>query len=259
MKKIGLAALAFVVSAGALLAQVPGSPSPSISSGWDFLVSAITIFGVNIVLSGDNGVLIAMTVSALPKDLRFRAVAIGAGLAVIFQVAATFFASRLLHIRYVQLVGGLLIFWISINLFRGDESAKTPEAREHSFWRAILFIVVADLTMSTDNILAVAAIAKGNFPLLMVGLGFSIVVVVCASGFLAFLIGKYPLIVFAGAAILGNVAAEMIMTDPFTVDLLRPGVLLRRCVQAASAAGVVTAGYLLRRRRGDTSAANPVR
>jgi YjbE family integral membrane protein len=215
----------------------------------NFLLQALTIFGVNIVLSGDNGVLIAMAVTALPKTQKMRAIAIGASLAVVFQVIATFFAIRLLHIRFLQLAGGLLILWIAVNLFKANETEQAEEAGRHGFWKAIWFIVVADLTMSTDNILAVAAIAKGDIILLSLGLGLSIVVVVFASGFLSFLIEKYPLIIYAGAAILGNVGGEMIVTDAFTADVLNPGPVLRYCVQAAGAVGVVGTGYLLQRRR----------
>jgi YjbE family integral membrane protein len=215
----------------------------------DLFLTGLTIFGVNIILSGDNGVLIAMVAASLPKEQKVRAIAIGAGLAVVFQVAATFFAIQLLHVRFLQLIGGVLILWISINLFRGEAGAETADSRQHGFWKTISLIVLADLTMSTDNILAVAAIAKGDILLLVLGLGLSIVVVVCASAFLSSLIGRYPLIIFAGAAILGNAAGQMIMADAFTVEILKPSGLLHRCVPIAAAIGVVLAGYLVQRRR----------
>jgi len=91
----------------------------------DLFLTGLTIFGVNIILSGDNGVLIAMVAASLPKEQKVRAIAIGAGLAVVFQVAATFFAIQLLHVRFLQLIGGVLILWISINLFRGEAGAET--------------------------------------------------------------------------------------------------------------------------------------
>ena len=189
------------------------------SDAWAFARSALAIFGVNIVLSGDNGVLIAMAAAKLPRQQKFRAIAIGAGISVIFQVAAAFFAFKVLHVRFVQLAGGLLIFWISIGLFRNGEGNKAAVVGNQGFLKVIWFILVADLTMSTDNILAVAAIANGSIPLLCLGLGLSIVVLVFASSFLSLVIEKYPLITFAGAAILGNVAANMLMTDAFTTEV----------------------------------------
>jgi YjbE family integral membrane protein len=215
----------------------------------ELFLTGLTIFGVNIILSGDNGVLIAMVAATLPKEQKTRAIAIGASLAVIFQVAATVAAIQLLHIRFLQLIGGMLILCISINLFRGESGSETAESHQHGFWKAICLIVLADLTMSTDNILAVAAIAKGDIRLLALGLGLSIVVVVYASAFLSSLIGRYPSILFAGAAILGNAAGQMIMADAFTVETLKPSGLLHRCVPIAAALGVMVVGYLIQRRR----------
>jgi predicted tellurium resistance membrane protein TerC len=111
------------------------------------------------------------------------------------------------------------------------------------------FIVVADVTMSTDNILAVAAIAHGSIELLLFGLGLSIPLVVFASGILAKLMDKYPIIVFIGAALLGRVAGQMIMTDAFTIQTLAPSDALRYGVEAAGTIGVVIVGLWMKRRR----------
>jgi YjbE family integral membrane protein len=213
------------------------------------LLTALTIFGINFVLSGDNGVIIAVAVATLPKDQKIRALAVAAGVAVVLQVTATFFAAKLLHIRYVQLVGGLLVIWIAISLFRTEGSGETTEAKRHSFWKAIWLIVAAELTMSTDNIFTVAAIAKGDIAVLIAGLAPSIVVVICASGVLSMFVGRFPLVLFGGAAILANVGAEMVMTDSFTADVLRPAAGFRHWIQAAAAIGVVAAGYLMQRQR----------
>jgi YjbE family integral membrane protein len=226
------------------IAPIANSPG-----AWSFLLTALTIFGINFVLSADNGVLIAVVVSKLPGSEKFRVLGIAAGLAVIFQVGATFFAARLLHLRYFQLAGGLLVLWVAINLFTDDGANEANRSSRHGFWKAIWLIVAAELTMSTDNIFTVAAIAKGDLPLLLLGLAPSIVLVVCASGWLSFLIGRFPLIIFAAAGILGNVAANMIMTDAFAADIFKPSVLLRHCVQAITAVAVVATGYFIQRMR----------
>ena len=110
------------------------------------------------------------------------------------------------------------------------------------FWKAMWFIVVADVTMSTDNILAVAAIAQGDFLLLLFGLSISIPLVVLASSLLAKVMDKYPVIVYLGAALLGRVAGQMIMTDDFTIQMLMPSVALEYLVEGGCAFGVVIAG-----------------
>jgi YjbE family integral membrane protein len=213
------------------------------------LLNVLEIFALNLVLSGDNGILIAMAVTMLPRRQKLRAISVGAALAVVFQVAATFFAAQLLHFEFIRLIGGVLILWISVNLFRDAANSEAGEPHVPSFWKAIWFIVIADLTMSTDNILAVAAIAKGNLVLLIVGLSLSIPVVVFASGLLSTLMEKYSFIVYLGAAVLGSVGGELIMTDAFTVEILRPGDFWRICVQVASAIAVVVTGRVLVQQR----------
>jgi predicted tellurium resistance membrane protein TerC len=125
--------------------------------------------------------------------------------------------------------------------------------RVATFWKAMWFIVVADVTMSTDNILAVAAIAQGDFALLLFGLGLSIPLVVLASGILARMMDNYPIIVYIGAALLGRVAGQMIMTDAFTVQTFAPSAALDYSVEAAGAIGVILAGLWLKRRQANNS------
>lgn len=213
------------------------------------LLNVLEIFALNLVLSGDNGILIAMAVAMLPRKQKLRAITLGAALAVVFQVAATFFAAQLIHIKFIRLIGGALILWISVNLFRDTANSEGGDTQVHSFWKAIWFIVIADLTMSTDNILAVAAIARDNPVLLIVGLSLSIPIVVFASGVLSALMEKYSFIVYLGAAVLGSVGGEMIMTDAFTVEALKPSDFWRVCVQVASAIAVVVAGRVLLQQR----------
>jgi YjbE family integral membrane protein len=132
--------------------------------------------------------------------------------------------------------------WIAVGLFREEPPLESSATHLSGFWKAMWFIVVADVTMSTDNILAVAAIAQGDFYLLLFGLGMSIPLVVFASGLLAKVMDKYPVIVYVGAALLGRVAGQMMMTDAFTVEMLRPSVALEYLVEGGCAFGVVIAG-----------------
>jgi len=215
---------------------------------WQLLFNLLTIVIINLVLSGDNAVVIALAAKTLPQPLRWRAMAAGAGAAVAIRIAVTFFAAELLHVEFLQLAGGILIFWICFNLFREGAQEKAAEARLPSFWKAMWFILAADVTMSTDNILAIAAVAQGSLGLLIFGLGLSIPLVIFASNLLANVMDKYPPIVYLGAALLGRVAAEMILTDSFVGRSLAPSAELRYILEAVSAVGVVIIGRLLEAR-----------
>jgi len=219
-----------------------------IQEHWQFIVSLGSIVVVDLALSGDNAVVIAAAAKSLAPNLRKRALIAGAACAVITLVVAAVFATRLLHVRFLQLVGGIAILWIAVNLFREEPAQESSAARVAGFWKAMWFIIVADVTMSTDNILATAALAQGNLKLLMFGLGISIPIVVFASGLLAALMDKYPVIVYIGAALLGRVAGQMIMTDAFMEQMFAPSATLRYAAEAAGAAGVLVVGWWLKAR-----------
>jgi len=187
--------------------------------GWEFVMAVFSIILIDIVLAGDNAVVIAMAVQSLPKEKRFLGIAFGAGFAVFLRIVLTFFAAQLLQMNYVKFIGGLLIFWIAVKLLTQDtcteeEGCKTAT----SIWSAVWIILVADVTMSTDNILALAGASKGNLFLLLFGLIVSIPLVVFTSSILARLMDKYPIIIYAGAAVLGKVSAELIFTDPVVAN-----------------------------------------
>jgi YjbE family integral membrane protein len=214
-----------------------------------FLFNVLSIIVVDLTLSGDNAVVIASAAKSLPRAMRKRALIAGALCAVLALVAAAFFATRLLHVRFLQLVGGAAILWIAVGLFREEPPLEASATHVAGFWKAIWFIVVADVTMSTDNILAVAAIAQGNFFLLLLGLGLSIPLVIFASGMLARLMDSYPFIIYVGGALLGRVAGQMMMTDAFTVQTFAPGDAVTYVAEAAGAIGVLVAGIWLKKRR----------
>lgn len=218
-----------------------------------FLASIGSVIFINIILSGDNAVLIAMAARNLPAEQKTQCIWFGAGLAVVIRIILTFFIAQLLEISYVKLAGGALILWIAVQLFESSEEEQTGAAA--SVWQALKLILIADLTMSLDNMLAVAAASHGNMFLLLFGLGISIPLVVFASNVLSTLMDKYPIIVILGAAILGKVGGEMMITDPFVVKLLpanllaadmqEPARLLLYTVEAAGALGVVVVGRML--------------
>jgi YjbE family integral membrane protein len=213
------------------------------------LVSVLSIVLIDLILGGDNAVVIALAVRSLPPKQRKLGILIGAGGAVVLRVVATFFAARLLRAQYVQLVGGILILWIAIKLFDDASDGKEKGKEASTFWRAISYIIVADITMSTDNVLAIAAASHGSFTLLLFGLGLSIPFVVFTSTLLSRLMDRYPWIIYLGAAVLGRVGAEMILTDAFTKSLWNPPDWLRYVIEAASAGAVVLAGRWINARR----------
>jgi YjbE family integral membrane protein len=216
---------------------------------WQFIASLASIVLVDLTLSGDNAVVIAAAAKSLPGRLRRRAMIAGAACAVLALVTATYFAARLLHVKFLQIVGGAAVLWIAVGLFREEPTLESSAAKLNSFWKAMWFIIVADVTMSTDNMLAIAALAQGNLALLLFGLGVSIPMVIFASGLLATLMDRYPVIVYIGAALLGRVAGQMMMTDEFVVQRFAPSATLLYTAEAAGAIGVLLIGWWLKTRR----------
>lgn len=176
---------------------------------------------IDLVLAGDNSIVIAMAVQSLPKEKKFKGILFGAIAAVILRVLFTFFASKLLAVSLVKLIGGLLILWIAIKLLNEEDSGEKKKAEANSVWSAVWMIIVADLTISLDNILAVAGASHGSIALLLFGLGLSIPLVIFASTLISKLMEKFRIVVWIGAIILGKVAGEMIVTDPWLVSHLR--------------------------------------
>lgn len=216
----------------------------------DLVFGVIQILLIDLVLAGDNAVVIAMVVRSLPEKERKLGIIFGAGLAIILRVFLTFFASQLLQINFVKLVGGMLIFWIGCKLLFQDAEARETGRQATSVWNAIWIITVADVTMSTDNILALAATSRGNLPLLMFGLTLSIPLVIFTSDLLSKLMAKHPLIICLGAAILGKVSAEMIFTDPAVSKIIRISEYYLYILEIIFALAVITIAklYLMMKR-----------
>jgi YjbE family integral membrane protein len=210
---------------------------------WAFFLGILNIILINLILSGDNAVVIAMAVRSLPRRQRTWGIFLGSGLAVVLRVVLTFFVARLLEISFIKLLGGVALAWIAVKLFL--EGAAEQEDREAvSLWQAMKLIVIADLTMSTDNVLAVAGASHGNLFLLIFGLTLSVPIVVFTSNLLAMLMDRYPIIIYLGAAVLGRVAGEMIFSDPVVINWLQMPAWFNYTMEAVFAVGVIVVGKL---------------
>ncbi len=219
-----------------------------ISFDLKFVSAVLSIVLIDLVLAGDNAVVIALAVRALPKKQRTWGIILGAGAAVMLRVVITFFASQLLKIALLKFAGGVLITWVAVKLFvQGTGDEKVEEAG--NLWQAVRLIVVADIVMSTDNVLAVAGASHGNFFLLLFGLILSIPFVVGTSTLLSMLMDRYPIIVVIGSAVLGKVAGEMIITDPWVYKTLNPPKWVEYAVMALFAVGVIVVGKYLSKRK----------
>jgi len=211
-----------------------------------------SIIWVNIILSGDNAVVIALAARSLPAEQQKKAVFWGSAAAIIMRIGLTIIALEMLKWPFLKLVGGCLLFYIGVTLLlEEDEDAHGKGgAGKTGLMHAVRTILVADLVMSLDNVLAVAAAAKGNVPLLVIGLALSIPLIIFGSTLLLKVMERFPLLVTLGAALLGYLAGEMLLTDPALEKQI--GVLPHSWVLIGGligAVGVVAVGTWLQKRR----------
>ena len=214
-----------------------------------FWIALAQIIGINIVLSGDNAVVIALAARSLPPQQQKQAILWGSGAAVVMRIILTIVAVELLTLPFLKLVGGVLLLWIAIQLLLPEEESEGGGKQVVGLLAAMKTILIADLVMSLDNVIAVAAAAKGSLTLLIVGLGISIPLVIFGSTLLLKVMERYPIIITIGAALLGWVAGEMFVTDPLIKGWVDANAaILHWAAPAAGAALVVAAGTLLARR-----------
>ena len=173
-----------------------------------------TIVLANIVLSGDNAVVIAMAARTLKPEQRVRAIFWGSAAAIVMRIVLTIVAIQLLTLPYLKIVGAALLVYIGVDLLKGEEDGNAPGKEINGMGAAIRTILIADLVMSLDNVLAVAAAAKGNLPLLILGLLISIPLIVFGATLLTKVMERFPIIITVGAGLLGFLAGEMLVTDP---------------------------------------------
>jgi len=178
-----------------------------------FWIGLLKIIGVNIILSGDNAVVIALAARSLPAKQQKAAIVWGSGAAVVMRIILTIFAVALLTLPWLKIIGSLLLFWIGIKLLVPEEGEANVNASDNMI-AAIKTILIADLVMSIDNVIAVAAAAQGSLTLLILGLAISIPLVIFGSTLLLHLMERWPVIITIGGGLLGFVAGEMLVTDP---------------------------------------------
>ncbi len=225
-----------------------------------FWIPLLKIIWINIVLSGDNAVVIALAARSLPPRQQKLAVAWGSGAAVAMRIVLTLFAVALLQLPYLKLIGAVLLLWIGVQLLLPEEGEENIDGHENLL-AAIKTILIADLVMSLDNVIAVAAAAGDSVTLLILGLAISIPLVIFGSTLLMKVMERFPIIITAGGALLGFVAGEMAVSDPALADWMganfqmvekKPvlaGISLEVIVGLVGAALVVLVGKLVARRQ----------
>jgi YjbE family integral membrane protein len=216
-----------------------------------YLLAILEVAWVNILLSGDNAVIIALACQQLPRRRRRVGILLGSALAIALRILFAFMVTWLMATPYLKAVGGLLLLWIAVSLARGGGSARTVIARE-SVWQALLTIAVADTAMSLDNVVAIAAVAAGDHWLFIGGLVLSIPLIVAGATAISRLLEKNPLLLWAGAALLGWLGGGMIATDSAIQHIvaIADSRALHAGAGALGATAVVVLAALLQRRAG---------
>lgn len=219
----------------------------------DYALSILRIIGINIILSGDNAIVIALACRSLLPRQRLIGIVLGAGAAVVLRILFTVVVQQLLDLPWLKLAGGLVLLWIAVKLLLGEEATEDSVKSGTNVWEAVKIVAVADIVMSLDNVLAIAAAAGGNMSLVILGLIISIPLVIFGATLLTWLLDRMPILVWAGSALLGWVAGELIATEP----ILQPYVLalaesvgvtakvVARVVEASSAVLVVAIGWFI--------------
>jgi YjbE family integral membrane protein len=219
----------------------------------DYVLAVLRIIGINIVLSGDNAIVIALACRSLPWRQRIMGIILGAAAAVILRIAFTLVVQQMFDLPWLKLVGGVILLWIAVKLLMGEEANEADVKSGANIWEAIKIVAIADVVMSLDNVLAIAAAAGGETQLIILGLIISIPLVVFGAGVLTWILDRLPILVWAGSALLGWVAGELIATEPVlhsyvlaiagTFDVSAK--FVARTVEIAGAVLVVLVGWLI--------------
>jgi len=183
-------------------------------------VQVLKIIWINILLSGDNAVVIALACRGLPRRQRIWGIILGAGAAVALRIVFTVGLQYVLDIPWLRLIGGLLLLWIAIKLLVQEEASEDSIDSAENLWGAVKTVAIADIVMSLDNVLAIAAAAKGHPWLIAFGLAVSIPLIVAGATLIMALLTRFPILVWAGAGLLGWIAGELVMEDPVSKGYL---------------------------------------
>jgi YjbE family integral membrane protein len=214
----------------------------------DFWIGLIKIVWINIILSGDNAVVIALAARSLPLSQQKKAVMFGSGAAVVLRVLLTVVAAKLLEMSFLQIIGGILLFWIGVQLLTDEGGEEGHSSNTGSLMAAVRTILIADLVMSLDNVIAVAAAAKGSMLLLVLGLAISIPLVIFGSTLMIKLMERFPVVVMLGAALIGWVGGETIVGDNALKEFMASHGWVHFVAAPLGAALVIGLGKVLQRR-----------
>jgi YjbE family integral membrane protein len=208
----------------------------------EFWVGLLKIIWINILLSGDNAVVIALAARGLPPAQQKQAIMFGSGAAVVLRIGLTIIAAWLMALQGLQIVGGILLLWIGAQLLANEEENEGEAKEQTNLMTAIRTILIADVVMSLDNVIGVAAAAKGDQLLLIIGLAISIPLVVFGSSMMIKLMERYPFIITLGAALIGWVGGETIASDVFLKEFASANGWFHLTAAAAGAVIVILWG-----------------
>jgi YjbE family integral membrane protein len=214
-----------------------------------FFLAVLQIVWIDLLLSGDNAVVIALACRSLPETHRRTGILLGAGTAVLLRIVFALVVSSLLAIPLLRIFGGILLLVIAVKLAVGEDEADPTVAESTTLWRAVRTIAIADAVMSLDNVVAVAAAAKGHTILFVFGLLLSIPLIIMGASLITTLLVRFPLVLWAGAALLGWIAGEMIATDPLILGTTAPIPHATEIAGALAAMLVVGIAQILARKR----------
>lgn len=228
-------------------------------------LSVLKVIGVDIVLAGDNAVVIALACRTLPPRQRTAGIVLGTAAAVAMRIVFTLVVGSLLGVPLLTLVGALILFWIAVKLLVAEEADEESVRSGETLWAAVKTVAIADAVMSLDNVLAIAGAAHGDWTLIVAGLLISIPIVVGGSTLIMAILNRYPMFVWAGAALLGWIAGELIVREPFLRSTFAEfatgiGVSFRVVEMGCSMLGalvVVSIAVLVLRIRGDADSMGP--
>jgi YjbE family integral membrane protein len=223
----------------------------------EFFAALGAIIVIDLVLAGDNAIVIALAARKLPPHLQRKAVLWGTAGAIAVRSAMTLVVVWLLKIPGLLLAGGVLLLWIAYRLLVPEEKQAGHGAAQATFWGAMKTIVIADAVMGLDNVLAVAGAAHGSYLLVVLGLLISIPIVIWGSTLVLKWVERYPAIVYVGAGVLAWTAAKMISSEPFLKDVLGAQAFSLPLLYAAAIGGVLLAGFFANRRSSQPAAGRP--
>ena len=228
-----------------------------------FWLAVLQIIWVNVLLSGDNAVVIALACRQLPPRTRNWGIALGAAVAVVLRILFTGIVATLLVLPWLKFAGGLALFYIAVDLVKTDDGGDGAKVKAHdSLWRAVGTVAVADIVMSLDNVVAIAAVARGSWMLLSLGLAISIPLIVVGAALITMVFERWPILIWAGAGLLGWLAGDLLISDPAIVERIGEEAAERYDLWAAAAGALIVLGigYARKRRqarKAQESAARP--